>query len=147
MLVVYTVRTILVPLDGSANSFRALNTAVSLATKLDAKIIGIYCVSIFPSVETQVIDPIECQVEERKYAENILQKAKSISVQNGVSFTKTIEYGSPGHMIVKLIKNKGNKIDLVVMGSRGRGAIKEVFLGSVSNYVLHKSPVPVTIVK
>ncbi len=143
----YTVRTILVPLDGSANSFRALNTAVSLATKLGAKITGIYCVSIFPSIETQVIDPIKCQVEERKYAESVLQKAKSISAQNDVSFTKSIEYGSPGYMIVKFIKNKGNRIDLVVMGSRGRSAIKEVFLGSVSNYVLHKSPAPVTIVK
>lgn len=144
---VYTIRTILVPLDGSANSFRALNTAVFLATKLDAEITGIYCVSIFPSIETQVIDPIRCQVEERKYAENVLQKAESISAQNNISFTKTIEYGSPGYVIVKFIKNKGNKIDLVIMGSRGRSAIKEVFLGSVSNYVLHKSPVPVTIVK
>lgn len=147
MVVLYTVRTILVPLDGSANSFRALNTAVSLAAKLDAKITGIYCINIFPSIETQVIDPIKCQVEERKYAESVLQKARSISAQNDVSFTKTIEYGSPGYAIVKFIKNKDNKIDLVVMGSRGRSAMKEVFLGSVSNYVLHKSPVPVTIVK
>jgi nucleotide-binding universal stress UspA family protein len=33
------------------------------------------------------------------------------------------------------------------MGARGLGAIKEAFLGSVSNYVLHKSKVPVLIVK
>jgi nucleotide-binding universal stress UspA family protein len=34
-----------------------------------------------------------------------------------------------------------------VIGSRGMGAVKEIFLGSVSNYVLHKSKKPVLIVK
>ena len=37
--------------------------------------------------------------------------------------------------------------DLIVIGSRGMGAIKEFFLGSTSNYVMHKSKKPVLIVK
>lgn len=142
-----SIRTILVPLDGSDNSFRALRTAIVLARKLESKITAMYTVSIFPSIETQIVDPIKCQVEERKYAEQVLSKAESLSKENSVQFTKTIGYGTPGYTIVKFIKNKNNKIDIVVIGSRGRSAVKEVFLGSVSNYVLHKSPVPVMVVK
>ena len=43
--------------------------------------------------------------------------------------------------------NPANKIDQIVIGSRGRGSIKEMFLGSVSNYVIHSSKIPVLVVK
>jgi len=90
-------------------------------------------------------DPFHCQLEEKKHAGKVLANAKLLCEKNDVDFSKTIEFGAPGPMIIRFIKN--NKIDLVVMGSRGGGAIKEIFLGSVSNLVLHKSLVPVMIVK
>ncbi|MGQ0771331.1 MAG: universal stress protein [Nitrososphaerota archaeon] len=46
---------------------------------------------------------------------------------------------------VSFAKNK--KADIIIMGSRGRSNIKEYFLGSVSHYVVHKSAIPVLIVK
>ena len=40
-----------------------------------------------------------------------------------------------------------SKIDLIVIGSRGPDPVLELFLGSVANYVLNKSKIPVTIIK
>ncbi|MFN3654056.1 MAG: universal stress protein [Candidatus Nitrosotenuis sp.] len=141
------IQNILVPLDGSDNSFRALDAAILLAKKLDAKITVLYCVSIIPVMEAHMIDPLKCQAEERKYADDVLRKAESVARENNVQVTTLVEYGNAGIEIIRILKNKKNKIDLVVIGSRGRSAIKEMFLGSVSNYVLHKSPLPVLIVK
>ncbi|WP_268543492.1 universal stress protein [Candidatus Nitrosotenuis cloacae] len=141
-----TIKKILVPLDGSDNSLRALDAAISLAKQADSKIVGFYAINILPMVEAQMFAPT-FQMDEKKYAIRVLERARSACERQKVEFSKVIEIGSPGYVIEKFIKNKKNKIDLVVMGSRGMGAVKEIFLGSVSNYVLHKSPVPVLIVK
>lgn len=53
--------------------------------------------------------------------------------------------GNPGQMIVNFVKQ--NDADLVVMGSRGLSGLKELFLGSVSHYVVQKAPCLVFIVK
>ena len=135
------------PLDGSDNSERALDAAIFLAKKSNAKIVCLYSINFIPIAETQMFDPIRCQLEEKKYAEKVMQKAKAACAQNNVDFAKEIEVGMPGNTILNFIKDKNNKIDLVVMGSRGQSGLKEIFLGSVSNYVLHKSHVPVLIIK
>ena len=53
--------------------------------------------------------------------------------------------GLPGQMIVEFVKKYDG--DLVVMGSRGLSGLKELFLGSVSHFVVQKAPCPVFIVK
>ena len=53
--------------------------------------------------------------------------------------------GNTGSEIVKFAKN--GKFDMIVIGARGLGGAKEVFLGSTSNYVMHKTAVPVLVVK
>jgi nucleotide-binding universal stress UspA family protein len=53
--------------------------------------------------------------------------------------------GSPGEFIIKVAKEED--VDMIVMGARGLGKIKKTILGSVSDYVLNKSKVPVLIFK
>jgi nucleotide-binding universal stress UspA family protein len=76
-----------------------------------------------------------------------LNEAKVRAAKKGIQLIAKALDGDPGFDIAKFANNKRNGIDLVVIGARGRGSVKEIFLGSVSNYVLHKSKKPVLIVK
>ena len=53
--------------------------------------------------------------------------------------------GHTGSEIVKFAQQ--GKYDVIVIGARGIGAAKEAFLGSTSNYVIHKAKIPVLVVK
>jgi len=82
-----------------------------------------------------------------KDVKKFLDEAKVLSAQNGIVFKEKLMRGDIGYNIIKLAHNKKEKFNLIVIGSRGRGSIKEVFFGSVSNYVIHASKIPVLIVK
>ena len=137
------IKSILVPLDGSQNSFRGLDYAIGIARNCQAVITGIYVTSLSPPTS----------VEQKKYIKNILlkkvnefiEKAKMNCAQEGILFYHKILHGNEGPKIVKFGHEK--KFDMIVIGSRGMSNIKEMFLGSTSNYVLHKSKIPVLVIK
>jgi len=138
-----TIKKILVPLDGSANSLRGLENALTIAKQFDAEATGLYVVHI-PAATAIKISP-EMRTKAIKYAESIISEATNMAAKSGVAFKPKIETGNPGEKITKTA-NAGN-FDLVVIGSRGRGSTKELFLGSTSNQVLHKVSAPVVVVK
>lgn len=82
-----------------------------------------------------------------KEAKTILNNAKTSAAKKGIQLIGKSIVGDPGYDIVRFANNSKNRIDLIVIGARGRGSVKEIFLGSTSNYVLHKSKKPVLIVK
>ena len=137
------IKKILVALDGSENSFRGLDQAIIIARDCHAVITGVYVTPLSPPAS----------VEQKKYIKNyllknankFLKKAKTRSAQNGILFYEKIIHGDEGPKIVKFAHDKN--FDLIIIGSRGMSSIKEIFLGSTSNYVLHKSKLPVLIVK
>lgn len=134
---------ILVPLDGSKISFNGLDTAIYLARQCGAIITGIHVVSIYPQHLGDLITPLKVKLVQD--AEKFMEQAKIKSAQNGIVFRQKIIYGEPKSDISDFAKQ--NKFDLVVVGSRGLGGLKEAFLGSVSNAIVHKSHVPVLVVK
>lgn len=77
----------------------------------------------------------------------LLSEAKVRAAKKGIDLTGKAIAGDPGYDIARFANNPKNKIDMVVVGARGRSSAKEIFLGSVSNYVLHKSKKPVLVVK
>ena len=135
---------ILVPLDGSKNSKRGLETAITLARECEAIITGVYSIYAPPHSEFKGVGSVEKSLN--KEVEKFMGDAKLLAAQNGIVFKEKLIRGDIGYNIIKIAHGK-EKFDMIVMGSRGRSAAKEIFFGSVSNYVIHTSKIPVVIVK
>jgi len=134
---------ILVPLDGSANSFRGLDRAIYLARQSHGTITGLNVVLMNTPHSDDPISSMEKLFLNN--AANFMRRAKIKAAKSGIVFDDKIMYGDCGVEIVRYAKK--HNFDMIVIGSHGRSEVKEFFLGSTSNYVLHKSPLPVMIVK
>lgn len=136
------IKKILVLLDGSKNSKRGLETAIDFARHYDTKLTGMHVICKIPK-EFQKLEYPEKPL--LKQAEKIMEHARKVSAQNGILFEEKIAFGNVGEEIVEFATDLN--YDIIIIGARGFGAVKEVLLGSVSNYVVHKSKIPVLIVK
>lgn len=139
-LIPLQVKKILVPLDGSAHSKKALALAISLSEGKQVTITGMHVIRI-PAVFTNKIKKLA-----RQNAVKIIATASTISKRAKIPFKAKINSnGYAGKELVRFAHE--NKFDLIIMGSRGPHPTAEMFLGSVANYVLTKSKIPVLIVK
>ena len=137
------IKKILVPMDGSKNSMRGLDEAIYLARQCHATITGLYVIPIYSRNFTDSIIPYQIHIT--KSAKKFMESAKTICAQKGILFKSKIVFGSPTIEIDEASKNK--EYDIIVIGSRGQSGLKEVFLGSVAKAIIHKSKIPVLVVK
>lgn len=132
------IREILVPLDGSKNSRRGLEAAIHLAREHEASLVAIY-----------VIHSISKKVRKKKQSgepmPQFLTEAKELAEKNDIPFHSRVLEGDPGHAILEYSDTRG--IDLIVIGARGLGTFKKIFLGSVSSYILNKAKVAVMLIR
>jgi len=138
---------ILVPIDGSENSLRALSHGLFLSSNLKIKLTILFVIEVPPFVYIQsqkVVDSVMASLE--KEAKDILEEgrnqAKRYDVEPEIIFLE-------GNNIASIIIEHGDKnnFDLIVIGSKGKGKLKTSLLGSVSNKVIHHSKSPVYMVK
>ena len=81
-------------------------------------------------------------------AKKLMNVAKKKVEKNKIKFEGIVIGGhTSGIDLTTFANNPGNKIDQIVIGSRGMGFPKELFFGSTSNFILHKAKAPVTVVK
>jgi nucleotide-binding universal stress UspA family protein len=139
-------RTIIVSVDGSEHAKQALCETIDLATAMRARLTIMTAVNK-PSpwaLSAPGAGAAETLVAELEHeAEHILREAAE-RVPADVPLTTILTHDPIRSALLARIDDAGH--DLVVMGSRGRGAVKSSLLGSVSHAVLHHSPVPVLIV-
>lgn len=133
-------KRILAALDGSEPSLHAARTAAELARATGAELTLAY-------VLRPVLLPMEVpEVMQKAWLESEESHGKQVlaSAAEKLGGAKTVVLsGDPGAALVE----EAARHDLVVVGSRGRGAAARVLLGSVSDRVVHLSPKPVLVVR
>jgi len=137
----------MVCLDGSKNSLRGLEKAILFAKQSGATILGVHSDTSF-SAFSAVRAPLLPEKKWKKEAKRLMYVAKKKVEKNKIIFEGVVIGGhSSGIDLTIFANNPANKIDQIVIGSRGMGFPRELFFGSTSNFVLHKAKAPVTIVK
>ena len=137
---------ILVPADGSDNSYRALEAALVFSEKLGSSISVVNVMEQLPIIHIESEKLLSELLEAyKKENQEILSKCSDIAHQKGIIIKTVLLQGNPAPVILDYIKKEN--FDLVIMGSRGMGKFKELILGSVSSKIMHHSPCAVMIIR
>jgi nucleotide-binding universal stress UspA family protein len=134
-------KSILVAWDGSEHAKRALAEAVDLGRTQDARL-SILTVAPPVQIWPGFVPPIT-EADLENAAEELLAQGEAL-VPEGIPVSGRTAAGDPGAELVKRAEAAAH--DLIVMGSRGRGAVRSAVLGSVSHFVLNHTTIPVLIV-
>jgi nucleotide-binding universal stress UspA family protein len=136
---------ILVAVDGSMDANQALDEAIDLAESEHTRLTLMTGTAELPPILYLMAgaETGNLIVNAHIQAEAILRQARD-RVPDDLPVTTVLTERPIRCALRDQIKRGGH--DLVVMGSRGRGAVRAALLGSVSHYVLHHNPVPVMIV-
>lgn len=139
------VKKILVPIDGSEGSKKALQYAVSLAKVANASITVLEVIEDFGPLPGyyEAAPPGKDRV--KWISEQRFEKIHPILEENKVSWDRMVVEGYAADEIIRVAEE--GKYDLIVMGSRGLSVVGRFLVGSVSDKVIHHAPCSVTIVR
>ena len=149
------IRRILVPVDGSKPSLDASVRAIDIAKRLDAELIALYVVS--PDIRYDYMEDIitprlpralkDVMMIAMQKGERHVKKVQQKASQKKVKVKTDVVIGVSS--IVKEIVgySEKNRIDMIVIGSRGLSGIKKMLLGSVASGVVTYSHCPVLVAK
>jgi nucleotide-binding universal stress UspA family protein len=148
------IKNVLVAVDGSENSDRALDFGLDLAEKYEATV-TVLNVSESPAMGAVPLEPTTVSGDSmvlfskdlRRLHEEILSRAvaRAKELNRKVFVSSKLREGDPAMEIVA--EAKEGRFDIVVVGHRGSGRVREIFLGNISEKVSHLSPCPVVIVR
>jgi nucleotide-binding universal stress UspA family protein len=139
---------ILLPTDGSEVSVRAVDTGLELARTLQARVYALHVILPFQSLSyiTQIIPESESSYTEEsvRWAERYLGEVRGKARQAGVRCDSDYVFDKhPCDAILRVAQEKG--CDLIVMGSHGWRGFTKLLLGSETQKLLVRSPLPVLV--
>ncbi len=143
-------KNILIPVDGSEGSWRALSNAMEIGSKFDSQLTVVNVIQPYNNAALLAVPLDNATItqgnsELEKVGDRVLEMAQErLSTYKG-KVEYCLEVGHPSERIIAL--SKKSNCDAIVIGSRGLSGIAEFFLGSVSSKVAQYAGVPVLIVK
>lgn len=133
---------ILLPVDGSAPSSRAVEAVREIATAAGSEVLVLHL------REREAAPMGVFDLEGADAAEEIVDRAVRTLKEAGVSVTSEVRTTVFGHAARDILREaRTAHAEMIVMGSRGRSQVGTVLLGSVTQRVIHGSPVPVLVVR
>jgi nucleotide-binding universal stress UspA family protein len=133
---------ILVPVDGSSISYKALDTALFLANKTGSEITVVHVLESVPTTYIELKNTLEMDTTKGQV---ILDRCSEFAKQRNISINTALLQGSPSSTILNFAVKE--KFDVIAIGSHGISGFKERLLGSVSNKIVHFSSLPVLLIK
>lgn len=151
----FSIRRILVPIDGSEGAARAAAHAGDLARLAHASVAllrvhspEIYQLSVLseipPLTDFEYLEVMEKQLSDPAKDPAFTAAAEALGGIDG-DVSRHIVWGQPAEAICDFAGEQA--VDLIVIGSRGRSVFAELVLGSTSSQVLHHAPCPVLLVR
>ncbi len=131
---------ILVGIDGSDSAQAAAAWAADLAVALDAHLIAVHGFARHPMLSTDTNDSLYATEQE-----DFAREWCRVVEDSEASFELVMEVGDPRDLLLTVAVRE--RVDLIVVGSRGHSPVTQLLLGSVADYLTHHAPVPVTIVR
>jgi nucleotide-binding universal stress UspA family protein len=138
-------KRILVAVDGSDASQKAARMAADIALRFGSKVTVAYVIPrLLLPPDAYGLTLAEMEREQRAYAEKLVAEAAAKLGEPGLDLETRVLSGSPPECLAEVAE--APDVDLVVIGSRGRGAVARALLGSVSGRLVHICPKPVHVV-
>ena len=143
----------LVAIDGSKTAENGLEVALDLAEKNSGEIL---IVSVFDFVSNSLVGqgtvfPLAGTTKFLEELETFHERILEQAIKTAQNFNRNLKVSKKlltGRAAEKIVETANQKqVDLIVIGSRGLGGIKEIFLGSVSDRVVDEAKCPVLIIK
>lgn len=139
---------ILIPLDGSENALRALDSAVKRAREAAGSSLHLLTVHQKPRIYGEIeiyVGRVRMEQLVAQHDAQILREAEEKIAPTGIPYTAEALEGDPAEVIARRAQELG--CDHIIMGTRGLGRVSNLLMGSVAAKVVHHTTLPVTLIK
>ena len=138
-------RKILVALDGSEASKKALGTAIQLARSHAAGLCALGVEEHLPHYAATVGEVEEAKDEQASFFGRVMDESRRAATEHDVQLTIEIRAGNAAQQIVRVASD--GEFDLIVIGAKGHSRIRYFLLGTTADRVSHHAPCSVLLVR